>query len=236
LDKFKNTFLTSFHQMMYFVIPFSVILLILRVPVVRIVYGVSNFPWEATVKTAYILAFFSLSIFAQSSNYLTTRAFFALKDTVTPVKVSFFTILLNVTISLGLVLYFGLGVWAVALAFTTTSILDMLLLFYFLHKKVGGFDIKKVIVPFTKISYAAVMMGITLYIPLKILDQIVLDTTKTINLLLLTGIASVSGMTTYLFFTWIFKVEEIQLIYKLAKKIRLRKPEKVSLLDTNTKN
>jgi putative peptidoglycan lipid II flippase len=236
LKQFKRTFLTSFHQMMYFVIPFSVILLVLRIPVVRIVYGVSNFPWEATVKTAYVLAFFSLSIFAQSSNYLTTRAFYALKDTVTPVKVSLFTIFLNVLLSLFFVLYLGLGVWAVALSFTITSFIDMSLLLYLLDKKVDGFDLKKLIIPFTKISYAAVMMGITLYVPLKLLDRVVFDTTRTLNLLILTGIAGVSGMATYLFLTWLFKVEEIQLIYKLAKKIRLRKPEKVSLLDSNTKN
>ena len=73
LKKFKKIFVTTLTQMLFLVMPVSVLLLILRVPVVRLVYGVDNFPWEATIKTSYALAFFSISIFAQSSNYLLTR-------------------------------------------------------------------------------------------------------------------------------------------------------------------
>ena len=222
-DKFKKTFLTSFHQMMFLIMPASVILLILRVPVVRIVYGVANFPWEATIKTSYVLAFFSLSIFAQGANYLITRAFYALKDTKTPVKVSAVTVILNVLISLSLVTYWKMGVWAVALSYSITSILDMGILLYLLSRKVGGWSFEELIVPFIKISYAALLMGITLYLPVKLLDKVVFDTTRTINLLTLTGIAGFCGMATYLVFTKLFRVEEIELFYKLARKLNLAK-------------
>jgi len=223
MERFKKTFLTSFHQMMFLVIPLSVILLVLRVPVVRIVYGVSNFPWEATVQTSYVLAFFSLSIFSQSAYYLITRAFFALKDTYTPVKVSLFTIVLNLGLSLFFVVYLKLEIWAVALAFSFTSILDMILLMWLLNKKVGGFGVEKLLGPFLKISYAALLMGITLYLPLKLLDIVVIDTSRTLNLLLLTGIASFSGGATYLILTKLFKVEEIELFYKLMRKLDIRR-------------
>lgn len=223
LKKFKRTFITSFHQMMYLVIPVSVILLVLRVPVVRIVYGASTFPWEATVKTSYALAFFSLSIFAQGGIYLATRAFYALKDTATPVKVSTATLFINILLSLIFVNYLHLGVWSIAFSFSITSILTFVTLMTLFVTKVGGIDADELIQPFTKIGYSAIFMGAGLYLPLKLLDQFVFDTSRTVPLLMLTAVASLVGMTTYLFFTWIFKVEEIELLFKLARKLKFTK-------------
>ncbi|MDC0449228.1 polysaccharide biosynthesis C-terminal domain-containing protein, partial [bacterium] len=182
----------------------------------------------ATLKTAYVLAFFSFSVFAQSITILTTRTFYALKDTMTPVKISLVTIFLNVLISVIFVLGLKLGVWSVALAFSITSFIDAGALIYFLNKKVGGFGKKALLVPFVKISYAAAVMGATLYIPMKLLDQFVFDTTRTLNLLILTGIASVCGMATYLLFTWVLKVREIELFYKLIRKLNFKRIKEVS--------
>lgn len=226
LNKFKKTFVTSFHQMMYLVIPTSVILLILRVPVVRIVYGAATFPWEATVKTSYALAFFSLSVFAQGGIYLVTRAFYALKDTTSPVKVSTATLILNVLLSLLFVQYLKLGVWSVALSFSITSVITFLVLFVGLIKKTEGFNVDQIIKPFVKISYSALFMGAGLYLPLKLLDQFVFDTSRTIPLLMLTAVASFVGMATYLLFTWIFKVEEVELLFRLVRKLKFKKGAK----------
>lgn len=222
LGKFKRTFITSFHQMMFLVIPTSVMLLVLRVPIVRIVFGAASFPWEATVKTAYALAFFSLSIFAQAGIYLITRAFYALKDMTTPVKVNFLALVLNVGLAYYYVRHFDYGVWSIAFSFSLASILSFVLLLILLAKKIGGLDLLEILKPFTKIGYAAVFMGMALYIPLKLLDQFVFDTTRTLNLISLTAIASLVGTTTYLLLTWLFKVEEIELLYRLLSKLKIR--------------
>ena len=50
-----------------------------------------------------------------------------------------------------------------------------------------------------------------------------IDTTKTINLLLLTGIASGMGLITYIFFTWIFDITEARYIIEVVKKFRSAK-------------
>ena len=224
-ERFKETFLTSLHQMIYLVMPLSAILLILRVPTVRLVYGVSNFPWDATIRTAQTLAFFSISIFSQSANYLITRAFYALKDTATPVAVNITTAIINVTLSIIFVTSLKLGVWSIALAYTITSLIDMCVLIWLLNKKVGGFDKRKLFIPFTKISWATASMGIMLYIPMKLLDRFVFDTTRTINLLALTLVAGFIGMGTYILLTSLFKVEEVQLFYKLLRKLKISKSE-----------
>ena len=225
LTAFKKTFLTSFHQMMFLVLPLSMILFILRVPVVRIVYGVSNFPWETTLETASVLAIFSFSIFAQSANYLITRSFYALKDTVTPVFVAVITSIINVAFSAFLVVVLKYNVWAVAFSYSITSLFDMLILLYLLDRKIGRLGNKELFGPFAKISVSAILMGITLYIPIKLLDQVIFDTTRTVNLLTLTIIAGLCGVVTYLVFTKIFKVEEIELLYSIVRKLNLSKKE-----------
>lgn len=232
LEKFKKTFVTSLHQMLFLVIPASLILLVLRIPVVRLVYGVSNFPWEATVKTSYSLAFFSLSIFSQSINYLITRAFYALKDTKTPVVISIFTLILNVFMSITFITSFKFGVWSVAFAYSITSIIDSIVLLFMLDKKTGGFEKGTLITPFTKISFAGLLMAATLYIPLKLLDQYIFDTSRTINLMAVTFIAVLIGCITYLLFTKLFNVHEIQLFYRLIKKLNISKKEVPELTES----
>lgn len=228
LKDFKKTFTTSFHQMMYLVMPLSAILLILRIPAVRLVYGVPNFPWIGTIETAITLAFFSISIFSQSANYLITRTFYALKDTVTPVVVATITATINVVLSALFVGILHYSVWSIAFSFSITSILDMLILLFLLDRKIGGFENQRLVTPFFKISLATVTMGIMLYLPMKLLDTYVLDTTRTVNLLILTIAAGIIGCITYLGLTKIFKVEEISLFYKLLRKLNLTREAIVS--------
>jgi len=74
----------------------------------------------------------------------------------------------------------------------------------------------------TKIIIAALVTGIALYIPIKLLDQLVFDTTRTINLLILTGIASVIGFSAYLFFTWLLDIEEFNYLISAVKRFTFR--------------
>ena len=64
-------------------------------------------------------------------------------------------------------------------------------------------------------------MGVSLYLPMKILD-LSLDTSRVLPLIFLTLVAGLAGSAVYLFFTWIFKVYEIELFYKLIRKLRFR--------------
>lgn len=227
-DKFKKVFLTTLHQMLFLSMPASMLLLILRVPLVRLAYGSANFPWEATVKTSYALAFFAISIFAQGTVYLCTRAFYAKKDTLTPVKISIVTLLISTLMAYYGVKNWGFGVWYIALSFSVATFVESSMLIYMLSKKLGGFSFEEYWVPFIKISYSTIFMGMFLYIPLKILDQLVFDTTRTLGLLFLTVIASLIGSATYLFLTKLFNVEEIELFYKLLRKFKLTSPETVN--------
>ena len=66
----------------------------------------------------------------------------------------------------------------------------------------------EIVITTLKILTATLVMGVALYIPIKLLDQLVFDTTRTVNLLILTGIASTTGLVAYIFFTWLLDIKE----------------------------
>ncbi len=222
LERFKQIFITSLFQMLFFIFPSSMLLVILRVPIIRIVYGTAKFPWESTVRTSYMLALIGVSIFAQSTTLLITRAFYALKDTSTPLKLNL--VLTPISVVVAYLLHkTTLGTWSLALTYSVVAILEMSILLGLLWKRLGGFDPKSLIYPLVKMGYATLFMGISVYIPLKLLDEYVLDTTKTLQLILVTAVATFFGVIAYLFFTWLFKVKEVILLYKLIGKIKPHK-------------
>lgn len=223
LGEFKKTFFNSFFQMMFLALPASVILIILRVPATRLVYGASAFPWDATLQTALILGIFSVSVFSQSAVLLLNRAFYAFKDTVTPLVISLISIILTTALSYTAVKVLGLGAWAIAGAITLGSFIDFFLLLILIQKRIGQLTFADFYAPFGKIALSALAMGVSIYIPMKILDIRVFDTTKTVELIILTAVVITSGMVSYFFFTRLFKVKEIELFYKLLVKLQFKK-------------
>ncbi|HSA83541.1 MAG TPA: murein biosynthesis integral membrane protein MurJ, partial [Patescibacteria group bacterium] len=207
-EEFKTTFLTSFNHVLYLILPISVLILILRIPLVRLVYGAENFDWAATVLTGQTLAFFCLSIFAQALILLVLRAFYALHDTKTPLILnSISTALLLVTTYL-FIIHLHFDVTSLAIAFTISSTIQLVILFILLERKVGRFQRWPLLVSWSKILVSSIFTAFALYIPIKLLDQLVFDTTRTINLLALAGISSLIGLSIYLFLTWFFDVKE----------------------------
>lgn len=216
---FNSIFVSSFNQILYLTLPLSVLFIVLRIPLIRLFFGASRFDWAATVDTGRTLAYFSVSIAAQSLIYLLARGFYAHKDTKTPLIITILTVVINILLSYIFVLQIHLPIFFLAFAFSIANILAALLLFFLLDKKIT-LPKKNIMVAFVKVSVATILMGVALYIPIKLLDQLVFDTTKTINLILLTGIASVAGLTTYILFTWMLKIHEASYVIEVVKKLR----------------
>ncbi len=219
LEDFKATFITSFNQMLYLVLPVSVLILVLRIPIVRLVFGAKQFDWEATVLTGRTLAFFSISIFAQALIYLVSRGFYALHDTKTPLIVGVTTTLLMLLLGYLFVVHYKFGVESIAIAYSIAGIVNLFVLLLSLNRRLGGFQRMTFLLPIGKIFLATFFTGFALYVPLKLLDQLVFDTTLTVNLLILTGISSLAGFCLYVFLTWLFNVKEAMTFILLFKKI-----------------
>ena len=208
LHDFKITFMTSFNQMLYLILPISALILVLRIPIVRLAYGADKFDWPATVLTGHILAYLSLSIFAQGLIVLFYRAFYALHNSLIPLIISGLSTFLLIILGYYFVIIRGMNIESIAFAFTLANIVQLIILLIVLNKKVDGFPKRLLFFSPLKIFLATFFTGFALYIPVKLLDQLVFDTTRTINLIALTGISSFIGLSFYLFLTWLFNVKE----------------------------
>src|SRR6185437_11065616 len=100
-----------------------------------------------------------------------------------------------------------------------STFVNLCILFLILDRKTGGFERKPFLFSLTKIFLASFFTAFALYIPIKLLDQLVFDTTKTVNLIILTGISSFAGLVLYLFLTWLFNVKEARSYVLMFRKL-----------------
>ena len=219
--QFLSIFTSSFNQIIYLTLPISAIFIVLRIPLVRLFYGASKFDWAATVETGLTLAYFSIALTASALLPLLSRAFYAFKDSRTPLILTIISVAVNITLSYLLILQYHLPIHFLGLSFSIGSISGVILMVIFLDRRVNlpKFEI---LVSSIKILISSLITGLALYIPIKLLDQLVFDTTRTINLLLLTGIASLFGFVTYIFFTWLLDIKEAYYVIEVLKKFKKR--------------
>lgn len=219
-EEFIAAIHAAIHQILFWVLPASVLFMVLRIPVVRLVFGASRFDWAATVDTGMTLSAFSVSLFAQALIHILARGFYALYDSKTPVGVGIVTVILNSVLSTLFILVFHLPVWSLGLSTSIASIINAVALLYLLDKKMRGIISRVLVVPAIKMGIAAAVTGAALYVPLKLLDQLVFDTTRTFGLLLLTGVSAGLGIVTYFFLSWVLGVTQVYSVLKATRKIQ----------------
>ncbi|MGA2866214.1 MAG: murein biosynthesis integral membrane protein MurJ [Verrucomicrobiota bacterium] len=117
----------------------AAIALALAEPIVRLLFERGMFGPSATQRVALSLACLAPGLLMFSVNNILARAFYALKDIKTPMKISVFCLVLNLVLALGLVLYLqgsriG-GEAGLAVANTLSATLNAALLAYALRRK-----------------------------------------------------------------------------------------------------
>lgn len=217
-EEFKQTLKSSLLQILYFALPAAAILLILRVPVVRIAFGARNFPWKATLLTGKTVGFLSLAIPTLSINAVLTRAYYAMHDTKTPLVVSSIGALITVVLSLFLTQILDLGVIGLAIALAVTNLIQALVLSLLLNKSVNILT-QDFLFSGLKIFLASLATGVFLWIPMRVIDRFILDTTRSIDLLILTVSVLSIGMIVYLNLSAILKIEQLSEVIALGRRI-----------------
>lgn len=212
--KFKGLVIQSLNQIAFLTFPASILLLILRVPLVRLIYGTFNFPWGATLVTSRLVAIIALSITAQALVQLLIRAFYALKDTKTPLYIAVSDVLLYVSLCAFFVFATPLGVYGIAIATTITAFIELFLYLLLLNRKVEGFTSSEFWIPQLKIITASFFMAIFLYLPFRIFDELIFDTSRTIELIALTITTSSIGFLVYIYFALLLEIKELTMIKK----------------------
>jgi len=97
--EFLENLSAIFRQILFFIIPISILIFLLRNPIIEILYLTGKFGLEDVKLTSACLGAFAFSIFAQSLIPLLARAFFSLQDTKTPTLITFWAVFLNIILA-----------------------------------------------------------------------------------------------------------------------------------------
>jgi len=103
--KFLEHTILALRQIIFWSIPVSLLIIVLRAQIVRIVYGYGKFDWRDTRLTAAGLALFAISLFGQALVNLFVRAFYAAGKTTRPVIVNVISSVLTIS---GIFIFLGL--------------------------------------------------------------------------------------------------------------------------------
>ncbi|MBI5731962.1 MAG: murein biosynthesis integral membrane protein MurJ [Candidatus Magasanikbacteria bacterium] len=223
-EKIIETVSSTARQVLFFTLPLMVAFLLLRAQIVRVVLGTGKFDWQATVRTADTLAFFALSLFAQSLIPLLSRVFYALEDT----KIPFFCGLGAVFVNIAAGWYLTsapqaiFGVEGLALAFSLASVLNLILLWVWLRFKLKTLDEIKILPAIYKMSAAAILMGLTIQ-GMKILMDKIVDTHTFLGIFTQGLTAGIVGMIVYAAFGLLLKSREMITFIATIKKKMIKK-------------
>ncbi len=122
-------------RVIYVLLPITVITILLRTEIIRLLFGSGRFNWTDTIITANTLGIFAISFIAQSLVPIITRIFYAYKDTTSPLIISIITIFMNIIFSMLFIFIFDLEVVSLALSFTIASFIQIAFCISFLYSK-----------------------------------------------------------------------------------------------------
>lgn len=214
---FKDVLAKTTVQILFFIIPLSILLLVLRAQAVRLVFGIgegTQFTFANTRVVAQSLGLFSISLFAQSLIPLFTRAFYAMQNTIVPVVVGLITIGSNVFITSYLT--GRLGVAGMALAYSITNVIYLALLIMELHYILGNIHDEYLIVNGLKIIFAALIGGVAAYGSLYLIAPMVNMLTYW-GVLIQGGSAGLIGVACYLLAGYLLGLSEARDLVKLLR-------------------
>ncbi len=162
----RHTLATTLRMVFFVTLPAAVGLLVLRRPLVALLFERGAFQAASTDAVAWALAFYALGLVGHAGVEIVVRAFYALHDTWTPVWVGGLAMSLNVVLSLTLPgVFAGMGLPAhggLALANSVATLLEMGGLMALLRPRLGGLEGRTLGVSVARSGLAAGAMGLVL--------------------------------------------------------------------------
>jgi len=201
-DELKHTLIHSIRNITFFILPAAIGLIILGKPIVKTLFERGNFTQQATSMTYSCLAFYSLGLLSFSFSKIFISVFYALKNTKCPVKIAFYTLILNIILNIILMQFLAVGGLALATSISSTVATVLLFLKMEPRIKTGVFSILKNF--FIKIFFVNILFIIFL-----ILFKSVFE-----NNVLITFFGIFFGVLFYLLCSYLFKIEETKIIGK----------------------
>jgi putative peptidoglycan lipid II flippase len=168
VDALKVTVNRSLRLVVFLALPAAAGLGVLRRPVIGLLYAHGRWTNHATEQTALALLFFALAVPALASIEVMPRVFYALKDTITPVRIAVVAVAVDAVLSVVLVhlLAPSVGQGGLALATAIASTLQALWLIVVLDERLGGVGRRALLFMLRDAAIATAVMALALYVTL----------------------------------------------------------------------
>lgn len=238
-------------QILFFLLPVTVLTVVLRAHVVRLIIGTRQLSWDDTRLAAASLAIFAIGFIAQAMTPLLSRAFYALHDTVRPVAVSMLSIAVNIVTTLLAVRWLigggasaeafqallrlqgiaDIRVLALPLGFTTSALFTMVVLALWLRIRFGALEYPEILKRAVPISVASVLSGAAAYGTLNLMTPL-LNTHTVIGVFGQLVVATLIGLLTYATLSLLFRSKEMWQFLRSLERRMMRLVGPVDLTGT----
>jgi putative peptidoglycan lipid II flippase len=162
LVRLKETLSHALRLSMFITMPAMIGLIVLREPIIRLLFQRGAFDSFTTIMTAQALLYYSLGLWAFAALRVFVSAFYSLQDTKTPVKVAVVAMLANIVFSLALMGPLKHG--GLALALSVASTLQLCMLIVLLRKRLEGIDGRVVMGSMARSFLSSLIMGACIYL------------------------------------------------------------------------
>ncbi|MFC1811949.1 murein biosynthesis integral membrane protein MurJ [Thermodesulfobacteriota bacterium] len=158
----KDTFNHALNLVFFITIPAMVGLIVLREPIVALLFKRGAFDAETTRLTAHALLYYSVGLWAFSAVRIVVSTFYSLQDTTTPVYTAVVSVAANIV--LGIVLMkTRLEHGGLALATSLASMLNLGLLVWALRGKLGSMGWRNITKSAGKTMICSAIMGVVVW-------------------------------------------------------------------------
>lgn len=154
----RRTLVFGLRSILFLMIPASAGFIVLARPIVIALFHGGRFDSYSVDTTASGLMFYSIGLFAYGANRILQCGFFALKDTITPTKISALGLALNIVLNALLMVPMKLA--GLALATSLSGTICFFVSFWQLQKKTGGLQLAEQAGFILKVVLASVGMGL----------------------------------------------------------------------------
>ena len=192
-ESLKTTLSWGLRVVFFVMLPMTAVFMVLAGPLVFTLFGGGKFDLDSGMLTSNALFFYSIGLCAYAGTKILQCCFFALKDTVTPAKIAFLALILNIVFNAALM--FPLKIGGLALATSISGIISFLFLFFILKSRLAGFGEHKILPAFLRMLAAAFCTAAVCFL---------------VNRALNLWWALFCGALSYIIFCYIFRVKELK--------------------------
>ncbi|TWI59881.1 murein biosynthesis integral membrane protein MurJ [Halalkalibacter nanhaiisediminis] len=212
IEGIKKTVNESIAGINLLVVPATVITMVFAEQIVGLLFGRGAFNHEAILLTSNALFFYSIGMIGIALREVISRVFYSFQDTRTPMVNAAVAVILNIILSLTLSKYLGIG--GLALATSISAVFCTILLFISLRKRIGDFGIKNIVVTFSKILSASLVMGGVLILFYQAMNSVFID-------ILAIFISIGCCVLVYLIIIYFMNIEDVRnILYAFRRKFK----------------